>query len=187
MRNGDLDMVRPDWGKRHSHPLYNTWQGMRRTEKDPVWDDFWVFVEDVGDRPSPRHLLKRHNAKEPFGPNNWYWAEPIKEDGIGNNSRAARAAYAKEWRKRNPLLAKESHLKKSYGITMAEYDAMLESQDGVCAICGAHDQHFSLAVDHNHKTTAVRGLLCTNCNKMLGHAHDNVDVLRKAIAYLERH
>jgi hypothetical protein len=64
-----------------------------------------------------------------------------------------------------------------------------------CAICdqpeGAIDPHSKkprkLAVDHNHVTGAVRALLCTNCNTGLGRFDDSRELLRRAIAYLEKH
>lgn len=73
-----------------------------------------------------------------------------------------------------------------YGVTPEQYAALLEQQDNRCAICrtdtpgGKGGWH----VDHDHDTKAVRGLLCHNCNLMLGHAQDNADTLRAALAYL---
>lgn len=88
------------------------------------------------------------------------------------------------------------HLKKTYGITLDEYDQMLKDQNGVCAICeqpetvrprrGKYtDTEIRLAVDHDHVTGRVRGLLCKKCNIALGHLGDSVDRLRRAITYLE--
>lgn len=73
----------------------------------------------------------------------------------------------------------------SYGITVEQYDGMLEQQGGVCAICKeACPPGRELAVDHCHSTGRVRGLLCTKCNPMLGFARDDIAVLEAAIAYL---
>ena len=75
------------------------------------------------------------------------------------------------------------HRKYRYGIEPAEYRAMLSSQAGLCAVCRqAPAEH----VDHCHDTGAVRGILCFNCNGGLGQFKDRVDILRKAIDYLER-
>jgi hypothetical protein len=77
-------------------------------------------------------------------------------------------------------------LKRKYGLTLEEYDALLEEQAGGCAICGGtNPSGFRLAVDHNHETGEVRGLLCTNCNFVLGYSHDDPALLRKTIRYLE--
>ncbi len=76
------------------------------------------------------------------------------------------------------------HLKRRYGITAADADAMHAEQDGLCAICrvapAAH-------VDHDHATGKVRGLLCFNCNGGLGQFKDRIDVLESAVAYLTAH
>jgi len=62
---------------------------------------------------------------------------------------------------------------------------MLKAQEGTCAICdgGTSKNHF--AVDHNHKTGEVRGLLCAKCNKMLAQARDSVQLLLTAVDYLD--
>lgn len=85
---------------------------------------------------------------------------------------------------------RDSHLKTRYGITSAEFDVMLEEQKGCCAICKADDPAparkgtYSFAVDHDHQTQEVRGLLCNNCNKGLGNFQDNHELLIKAARYL---
>lgn len=67
---------------------------------------------------------------------------------------------------------------------------MLEAQEGVCAICGKPETKPNakyLAVDHNHETGVIRGLLCNNCNRALGLLGDNVETLQNAINYLLKH
>ena len=82
---------------------------------------------------------------------------------------------------------KDGVLRKSYGISMLEYEQMLADQDGVCAICGGTNADGrDLFVDHNHQTGAVRGLLCNPCNRSLGLMKDNPATLRAAANYLER-
>ena len=78
-------------------------------------------------------------------------------------------------------------LKSRYGIDMDTYNKMFLTQNGCCAICMRHqvDLKTRLAVDHNHITGEVRGLLCMICNTAIGKFSDNVDMLRKAIEYLE--
>ena len=78
------------------------------------------------------------------------------------------------------------NLKARYGITLAEYDTMLEQQGGCCKVCRTTDSGGKgrFHVDHNHTTGKVRGLLCSGCNKGLGHLQDSPDVLLKALAYL---
>ena len=61
------------------------------------------------------------------------------------------------------------------------------AQDGLCAICERHPEDGVLRVDHDHSTGKIRGLLCRHCNLALGNMSDDVSLLRKAIAYLEKH
>jgi hypothetical protein len=80
---------------------------------------------------------------------------------------------------------RERHLIRKYGINFIDYKRILKQQMGVCAICGIPEpEHKMFDVDHDHKTGKVRGLLCTNCNRMLGHARDNGVILRNAADYL---
>lgn len=81
---------------------------------------------------------------------------------------------------------RDKRLRSLYGINVEQYDAMLLSQDGRCAICYMTPRSRRLAVDHNHKTGEVRGLLCTFCNhKMLGGAKESPAILRRGADYLE--
>lgn len=80
----------------------------------------------------------------------------------------------------------ERRLLKTYGITWDEYDFLLSCQDGRCAICQGKPRKYALAVDHDHKTGEIRGLLCSKCNhKLLGSANDDPARLRRAADYLE--
>lgn len=99
-----------------------------------------------------------------------------------------RADYAKN-RERHIKHATASRLHKQYGLTIEEYDAMYSSQNGKCAICQRPQEALSrkLSVDHNHKTGAVRALLCHNCNCLLGHSFEKIEILKLASEYLEAH
>jgi len=90
-------------------------------------------------------------------------------------------------------------LRYKYGIDLGEYKKMLKAQGGTCMICnekghirkkdsrkGKGGTRVPLSVDHNHKTGKIRGLLCLNCNTGIGHFKDDVDVMKKAIKYLEK-
>lgn len=74
---------------------------------------------------------------------------------------------------------------KERGITVEEYNMMFEAQQGVCKICGRPDPLGRLAIDHDHTTNKVRGLLCRACNLALGNFGDSVERLERAIAYLK--
>ena len=76
-------------------------------------------------------------------------------------------------------------VKAVYGITGDEYERLLAFQGGVCAICQRPSKVRRLAVDHDHTTGAVRGLLCRHCNyELLGWAKDDMAVFARAIQYL---
>lgn len=81
-----------------------------------------------------------------------------------------------------------AHLRRTYNISEDEYNRLLESQHGVCAICcGIPSGRRPLVVDHDHRTGTVRGLLCSPCNTGLGSFRDSRIIMRTAMAYLERH
>lgn len=101
----------------------------------------------------------------------------------------ANSDYQKKY-KENPDYFSNSHLKSRFGITLSDYDNMSETQGGVCAICGnfeARPNVSRLSVDHDHETGKIRGLLCDRCNRMLGCAKDDVQILEQAIEYLRRY
>lgn len=83
-------------------------------------------------------------------------------------------------------LNRESHFRRYFGITVDQYEAMLSAQGGVCAICGGTNRDGrNLAVDHDHATGDIRGLLCGSCNPSLGKMKDSPELLRKAALYIE--
>ncbi|MCY0952407.1 endonuclease VII domain-containing protein [Streptomyces sp. H27-S2] len=92
-------------------------------------------------------------------------------DGLSTRCKACRAVQGRA-----------SHLKRSYGITEAQRDEMIASQDGLCVICRLGPAEH---VDHDHQTGRVRGVLCFSCNAALGQFKDRPDVIRRAAAYVE--
>ena len=99
-----------------------------------------------------------------------------------------KAARANSARREQMRQASRRGQLRRYGLTEERYEEMLNAQGGRCKICGTADhldQDQLLCVDHDHCTGAVRGLLCGNCNRMLGHARDRPEVLLTAAIYLE--
>lgn len=82
--------------------------------------------------------------------------------------------------------SRNARLQATYGLSAEDYQRLLRAQDGKCAIC-LETRKTNLAVDHCHKTEAIRGLLCARCNGQLlaRGARDRPDVLRRAANYLE--
>lgn len=94
---------------------------------------------------------------------------------------------------RNRMYVRRKRLRK-YGLTPEQFDALLASQNGVCAICGKPETTRQphrvsgldpLAVDHDHVTGKVRGLLCFMCNTAIGKFNDDPKLLRRAADYVE--
>jgi len=110
-----------------------------------------------------------------------------KQNNDGYSGVCKQCRYKYNYEDKYPRSALDLKLRKDYGITLADYDIMFEQQCGVCAICGKPQpkQFHRLAVDHDHVTGKVRGLLCQSCNGMLGLAKDNITTLCDAIKYLE--
>jgi hypothetical protein len=102
-------------------------------------------------------------------------------------NKAKRKIYlAKPEYKRNE---KNRQLRIKFGITSEQYTEMFIKQNGCCAICNKNQNEFKrkLAVDHDHKTGKIRGLLCSNCNTILGKLNDNSETLLNAIQYLNKY
>lgn len=167
------------------HPLKTVWKLLRSRagagQYPPEWDRFERFLAEVGDRPSLKHQLRRRDVNAPWSIENSEWRAPV---GVKRNAGGrSNPNYHREWSYRK------------FGISIAEYERMSAEQHGACAICRepkrrAHRRTGklkSLAVDHCHKGGQVRGLLCGDCNHLLGLAKDDPEILRRAIAYLERH
>lgn len=109
--------------------------------------------------------------------------------------------YQRQWRLENPEKigkyncsrdhekVREKAWERRYGITRKDYNEMLWSQGGVCAICGTDTigrGHKYFHVDHDHKTGSVRGLLCDLCNRGLGYFKDSPAFLERAADYLKK-
>lgn len=101
--------------------------------------------------------------------------------------------YRKKWNKENRDLVRARKVNKIYGVSSDEYQKLVMSQNNLCAICKSQEIQRDkrtglirrLAVDHDHETGEVRGLLCARCNAGIGQFRDDRNVLRSAIEYLE--
>lgn len=88
--------------------------------------------------------------------------------------------------------AREYHLKRYYGITIPQYNLLRKRQKYLCNVCKRHEKEFPkrLAVDHDHKTGEIRGLICTYCNRYIVGRHQGplaAELLRMAARHLEKH
>ncbi|MEW2129756.1 endonuclease VII domain-containing protein [Streptomyces sp. NPDC005435] len=117
----------------------------------------------------PGHKLCR--ACGEVKPHSEWHRNATASDGLSTRCRSCRATRGRQ-----------DHLKRNYGLSEPERDALAASQGGVCCIClSAPPAH----VDHCHETGRVRGVLCFSCNAALGQFKDRPDVIRRAAEYVE--
>jgi len=86
----------------------------------------------------------------------------------------------------SPEKVREKNYRLRYGITTAQYEEMLITQQGVCRLCRRPPKNNRLSVDHDHESGAVRELLCVACNRAISHIEDPV-WYAEALDYLKRH
>lgn len=160
--------------------------------------------------------MKRCTKCGELKPETEFYAAKGCKDGLRGDCKACFAARARDWyarnrehvvanvkrwqsenpeqvratrRKRNAIRRREireEHLRRTFGMMQAEYEVMLVSQCGGCAICGRKPKGRSLHVDHDHATGQIRGLLCFKCNGGLGQFADDPNRLATAIGYLAK-
>lgn len=85
--------------------------------------------------------------------------------------------------------SKGQRVRDKYNLTVQEYDNLIESRRGICDICGGKMHGlgtYKPCLDHDHNTGKIRGVLCRNCNLLLGYAGDSVTRLDAAISYLKK-
>lgn len=116
------------------------------------------------------------------------------KDGVGgvkNICKKCASDASARYNKRNPERARRNRRAvtvRDKGMSIEQYERMFEDQGFSCAMCGATETggRGAFPIDHCHRTGAVRGILCNNCNLVLGQARDDISLLEKAIAYLRR-
>ena len=111
-------------------------------------------------------------------------------DKLNSACKICRNREGREYRENNPekvvKTIRESNYRRNYGITLEQYEIILKSQNGLCKICEkVNIVGKRLAVDHEHKSGIIRGLLCDNCNLAIGKFEDDVERIKRAVSYLE--
>jgi len=106
--------------------------------------------------------------------------------------RAKKLEEHRQWRRDNPekhaLQCRRHRLRRQFGLTVKQYDKILERQKGRCALCDALPKpKMRLDVDHDHRTGEVRGLLCGNCNILLGHLEARYSFVRIYMYLSKKH
>jgi hypothetical protein len=202
-----------EWCKRH----YNRWRRTgnprgRQAEREAQQEAAQHITTDDGTVIKRCRVCKERRPLDQFGPDgrtfdglssrcrecrNVYMRENARNRTESDPAfREKRAAYwqthregqTDQWaRKRN----RAYKLKAYYGMTVEQYDELLATQDGRCAICRqtqdeADTRKRNLSVDHCHDSGAIRGLLCESCNIGLGKFRDDPELLEAALNYLTR-
>lgn len=174
---------------KNKHPIWNIWKLLRSRNSGRVaerWNLFENFLADVGERPSDRHRLVLRDLAGDYHKDNVCWVEAVhREPPNSSMTRAERTAYNRAY-----------HNARKFKLTPDQFQTMRDEHNDLCGICGDPETTLGrtggkreLSVDHDHKTGAVRGLLCNQCNAIIGKrgADDSIPRLRAAIAYLEKH
>ena len=128
-----------------------------------------------------------------------YYNHKSSVDGKQYRCKSCDNIARKKWQDNNPEKAarsgRERRLRHRYGVDLVWYEDKLKEQGGKCDICGVSQNktsgdtkdNLNFAVDHNHDTGKVRGLLCNQCNRAMGMLGDDVSTLTKAIQYLGKY
>jgi hypothetical protein len=137
--------------------------------------DFHIVKECLdGRRPVCKFCIRKQQKK--------------RYDGNAEFARARQRKYNAH----NPQVMRKINLKKKYGITLEQYNTMFIFQGGVCLVCGQSEivtrlgKIKNLAIDHNHVTGKIRGLLCQKCNQALGLLNDNPVIIKSLLKYITK-
>lgn len=168
----------------------SVWVRVLRDHVTTEWRSFEQFYAQVQDEVFKHCRFVRPNENKPIGPHNYKIESMAKFD---RSTKQGREAYYKYKNSVNIDIRKRYEMRTKFGITLEEFKAKIIEQNGVCAICGEPEtavrngQVMHLSVDHCHTTGAVRSLLCKGCNNGIGWFKENVNAMRAAADYIERH
>jgi hypothetical protein len=135
-------------------------------------------------REEARNALRRWRAAHPEKNHEAWMREKARYDA-DPELKAKKLAKQKEWTlanmDRHKACVRKNHYLREHGITMPEFDAIFVAQDCKCGLCGKDKSGgHNWALDHDHKTGYIRGILCFACNAGAGKFKDDPDLLRKA-------
>lgn len=143
-----------------------------------------------------KNRIYRKEKPEKVRESNRKWVENNR-DKVNEKSKRFREKHPEkvkerwgDWYHNNKARVRENKLKRVYGLTLADYEAMLVKQGGRCACCpttAEEEKNGVLVIDHCHKSGKVRGLLCNACNTAIGLFKEDLDAIGKAIDYLRKH
>jgi hypothetical protein len=160
--------------------IWNKAQRKRRTEHPEE-------IKELSHRQYRQNPEKSKTATK-----NWRIQNPGYDQKWRNENREKLNEYQRQWRLDNQekvrLSNKNSHLKRTFGITLEEYNEIFKQQNHKCAACGNDNpgRKTGWALDHDHITGKIRAILCNQCNTTLGNVKDDPKILQMLINYLGR-
>lgn len=129
---------------------------------------------------------KAHPVEQRAKENSYYWSHKEHRDAYDKKYREKNVERLEEYRLAHRQERKERERLRQYGVTPEQFNAMVLQQNNKCKVCGKEmDQYNEPCLDHNHKTLAIRGLLCKLCNVGIGNFLDNPESLIRAARYVE--
>jgi hypothetical protein len=127
-----------------------------------------------------------------------YYPSRLGRNGLSPYCKSCHNIDVKTYQRGRPrakklAIQRRCNLKRYYGLSADQYQALWDKQQGLCAVCGKPEDAekgatgtlVRLAVDHNHDTNKVRALLCNRCNRAIGFFQDDAVLLQKAVDYLQ--
>jgi len=156
----------------------------RLANKEAVAAQKKVYQQVNREHESARGKAHYQANKEAYSANNEAWREANKERKAETDK-----AYYKANKERINAYRKAWSLKRNYGVTREQYDSMMEAQGHRCLCCKAPFGLLKASqphLDHCHATGRIRGILCCQCNQVLGFAHDSASILLACARYLRR-
>jgi predicted nucleic acid-binding Zn-ribbon protein len=146
--------------------------------KNKILDEYWNHPNGkYGKRPRCKECVREQNSQ--------YYHKPLEGRYSTHGEKIKESV--RRWNKTNDN-KRRRNLRERYGITIEEYESLLELQDHKCAICGkSMDEGRRLAVDHDHKTKKIRGIIHLRCNTAIALFGESPEICRKAAEYLEKH
>lgn len=143
----------------------------------PLWDRGWQLRDDG---------TKWCNVCKQYLEAKFFSKSESARDGLSPGCQNCRNKKAKEYR--TPEIRRKYRLKADYGLTIEEYQSILEKQNGLCLICQREETRRGskiLSIDHDHRTGRIRGLLCHSCNVSIGHMRESSEIIQRMVAYLD--
>jgi len=191
-KHGELD---PEYIGTEANPFSKSGFSLRclicKREKDARWRNRNVEQHRASasrKRNENRRLYREGLTNEIPKAN--LWAQKDRKEHPEKYREAAKRIRDKKGQLRNT-----QEVCRRRGISISQYNSMIETQNNLCAICLSTETKKArtpgkicqLSIDHNHTTNLVRGLLCHDCNTMLGKFEESIQTMNNAIKYLEKH